>query len=200
MADVPDRLEPSELRASDADRERVAEVLRQAAAEGRLDLNELDERLGLVYAARTYADLAPLTRDLPTGDVTPLPLPGPAATVVDAPATGNAVAFMSEFTRKGRWVVPRTFNCLALFGGGKIDLREARIPPGEVRIQAFAIMGGIDIIVPDDADVHVSGIGIMGGFDQGATGEGRPGAPRIVVSGLALMGGVTVKRRPRRKT
>src|SRR5690606_32055326 len=51
MADVPDRLEPSELRASDADRERVAEVLRQAAAEGRLDLNELDERLGLVYAA-----------------------------------------------------------------------------------------------------------------------------------------------------
>src|SRR5690606_14939839 len=75
MADVPDRLEPSELRASDADRERVAEVLRQAAAEGRLDLNELDERLGLVYAARTYADLAPLTRDLPTGDVTPLPVP-----------------------------------------------------------------------------------------------------------------------------
>ena len=52
------------LRASDADRERVAEVLRDALAEGRLDMAEFEERLEATYSARTYGDLEPITRDL----------------------------------------------------------------------------------------------------------------------------------------
>lgn len=194
MADVPDRLQPSELRASDAERERVAAVLRQAATEGRLDLSEFDERMGLVYAARTYADLEPLTRDLPVAG-TPVPAVGRSVAGTGTSTSGGAVAVMGEFSRKGRWVVPGTFKCLAFWGGGTIDLREARFPHGEVHIRAFAIMGGIDIIVPDDAEVHVTGVGLMGGFDQGATGEGRPGAPRIVVTGLAFWGAVDVRRK-----
>jgi hypothetical protein len=55
---------PPALRASDADRERVAAVLRDAGGDGRLDLEELDERLQAAYAARTHADLEPLTADL----------------------------------------------------------------------------------------------------------------------------------------
>src|SRR5437899_9080818 len=69
MSDLPERIQPTDprlMRASDADRERVAEVLRTAAAEGRLRLDELDERLATVYAARTYAELEPVTHDLPT--------------------------------------------------------------------------------------------------------------------------------------
>ncbi len=54
-----------ELRASDADRERVAEVLRDAVAEGRLDMEEFEERLEATYKARTYGDLTPITQDLP---------------------------------------------------------------------------------------------------------------------------------------
>jgi hypothetical protein len=61
-------------RASDADREAVAERLRTAAAEGRLDPDELDERLGAAYGAKTVGDLVPLTRDLPAA-----PAPAPAA-------------------------------------------------------------------------------------------------------------------------
>jgi hypothetical protein len=56
--------DPSRMRISDADRHRVAEVLREAAGEGRLDLDELDERLELTFAAKTYADLVPITADL----------------------------------------------------------------------------------------------------------------------------------------
>ena len=56
-----------ELRASDADRELVAERLRDALAEGRLDMEEFGERLDAVYQARTYGELAPLTKDLPVG-------------------------------------------------------------------------------------------------------------------------------------
>ena len=55
----------SELRASDADRDRVAERLRSAAGEGRLSSDELEERLEAAFAARTDAELAPLTADLP---------------------------------------------------------------------------------------------------------------------------------------
>jgi hypothetical protein len=62
-------------RASDADREATGERLRQAAAEGRLDAEELDERLGAAYAARTVDDLAPLTADLPAPQAPAPPAP-----------------------------------------------------------------------------------------------------------------------------
>jgi hypothetical protein len=52
----------------------------------------------------------------------------------------------------------------------------------------------VDITVGEDVEVDVSGFGIMGGFDHRATGPGLPGAPRVRVVGLALMGGVNVRR------
>jgi hypothetical protein len=192
MAELPERLPSSELRASDADRERVAALLRQATAQGRLDFSELDERLGAVYAARTYAELEPLTRDLPAAASSyGRPPPGSGA-----PTSTWAAAILGGFTRKGTWVAPRRFTAFALWGGGEIDLREARYAEGMVTIRAMAIMGGIEVKVPEDAEVHVNGVGVMGGFDHSATGEGAPDAPRIVVTGFAFWGGVDVKRRP----
>lgn len=194
-----------ELRASDADRERVASVLREAAAEGRLAFDELDERLTAAYAAKTYADLEPLTRDLPDHAAgTPQAAPVPGVTASSAriggdPTSHIGVGIMSGFRRAGPWVVPPEFTAVAIMGGGEIDLREARFAQREVRIWTLALMGGITVIVPEDAEVHVTGIGIMGGFEQRAAGSGAPGAPRITVTGLALMGGVDVKRRPLRR-
>src|ERR1700745_1857159 len=63
MSDSPDRR--PDLRISDTDRDRAAEVLREAHAEGRISIDELDERLTSVYNAKTFADLVPVTRDLP---------------------------------------------------------------------------------------------------------------------------------------
>ena len=57
-------------------------------------------------------------------------------------------------------------------------------------------MGGILITVPEDADVQVNGIGIMGGFDHCAAGPGSPDGPRIVINGFAFWGGVQVQRLP----
>jgi hypothetical protein len=198
MSDVPDRIrpdDPRQLRASDADRERVAEVLRSAATEGRLGLDELEERLGEVYAARTYAELEPVTRDLPTS-ASVAPAGNAYPRIGGTPTSTGAVALLGGFERKGAWVVPKVFTCVAVMGGGEIDLRQARFAEAEVTIRAFAFMGGISILVPEDAEVHVSGTGIMGGFSHDATGGGRPGAPRIIVTGLAVWGGVDVERRP----
>jgi hypothetical protein len=58
---------PGQLRSSNADRERAADVLKAAFAEGRLDQDEYSERVGQVHASRTYAELAALTADLPVG-------------------------------------------------------------------------------------------------------------------------------------
>jgi hypothetical protein len=191
-----------ELRASDADREQVASVLRDAAAEGRLGFDELDERLTAAYAAKTYADLQPLTRDLPDrGASRPVPGAGPMASsarIGGDPTSHMAVGVMSGFRRAGPWVVPPEFTAVAIMGGGELDLREAHFSQREVRIWAFALCGGMTVIVPEDAELHVTGIGIMGGFEQRAAGSGAPGAPRITVAGLALCGGVDVKRKPLR--
>lgn len=56
------------MRVSNDDRERVARVLHDSMAEGRITVNELEERLDKVYAAKTFGDLEPLLRDLPVGN------------------------------------------------------------------------------------------------------------------------------------
>ena len=195
-----------ELRAADADRERVAEVLRDALAEGRLDMEEFEERLEATYRARTYGELAPITRDLPVGQVTAPKVdmrkqPGPegswASRIVGGEGSSAwAVAVMSGFQRKGSWTVPRRFNCFAFWGGGDIDLRDANFAAGEVEINCVAIMGGVQVIVPPGVEVVVRGIGIMGGFDHREEGTpGEPGAPRVIVTGFAFWGGVGVERK-----
>jgi hypothetical protein len=197
-----------ELRASDADRERVAEILRDAVAEGRLDMEEFEERLDATYKARTYGELAPITRDLPAAARTDS-APRVSMTKEPAPSgswagriTGGegssawAVAVMSGFQRKGRWTVPRRFNAFAFWGGGEIDLRDADFAAGEVEINCIAIMGGMQVIVPPGVEVVVRGIGIMGGFDHREEGvPGDPGAPRVIVTGFAFWGGVGVERK-----
>ncbi|MFD0269271.1 DUF1707 domain-containing protein [Streptomyces sp. NPDC127106] len=197
-----------ELRASDADRERVVERLRDAVAEGRLDMDEFEERLEAAYTSRTYAELEPLTRDLPAPGGAPAAAAFPGAGTdrswssrvgggTPAGASGTAVAVMSGFQRKGNWTMPPRLDAVAFWGGGELDLREASFAQREVVINCVAIMGGIEITVPPDVELDVRGVGIMGGFEQkGAAGPPASGAPRVVVTGLAFWGGVEVKVKP----
>ncbi len=182
-------VEPNEVRASDQDRERVAERLHTAAAEGRLSLDELGERLGVLYEARTYGELVPLTRDLPTTSAAAVARPP----VTDVGGPGLSIAVMSGCDRAGEWVVPARHTALALMGGVELDLRKARFAAPEVVITCVAIMGGVGITVPHDMDVVADGFGLMGGFDGRGAGS-RPGAQRVRITGFALMGAVEVKR------
>jgi hypothetical protein len=199
MSDLPQPADRRQLRVSDADREQAAEVLRQAAGDGRITFDELDQRLGAAYAARTYGDLTEVTADLPAPGqppLTPAPAPGtfPAARIGGEPGSGMSVAILGGVDRGGTWVVPPRHSVVAVLGGVHLDLREARFSQREVTIDVFTLMGGVDIMVGDDVEVDVSGFGIMGGFDHRASGPGLPGAPKIRVVGLALMGGVSVRR------
>ncbi|MFB7466317.1 DUF1707 domain-containing protein [Streptomyces sp. NPDC056224] len=194
-----------ELRASDADRDRVVERLRDAVAEGRLDMEEFEERLEAAYTSRTYAELEPLTRDLPAegAAAAALPTPGAApgspwpARIGGSGTSTSAVAVMSGFQRKGPWTVPARFDAVAFWGGGELDLREANFAQREVVINCVAIMGGIQITVPPGVEVDVRGIGVMGAFDQRVgSSPAQPGAPRVIVTGFAFWGGVEIKVKP----
>jgi len=104
---LPARAGSDRLRASDADREAVVERLRQAHSEGRLDLTEFDERTRNAYAARTYAELAPLTSDLPVqaDPVAQAPAASgpPAARLAAAPARSGRGAPLSHRVLGSSW-------------------------------------------------------------------------------------------------
>ena len=131
-----DAQDPSQLRISDYDRHKVAEVLREAAGEGRIDFEELDQRLEATYAARTYADLVPITLDLPIADGGQ---PADAAGRGDAvagrpgrPAEERHLAILSGLERKGVWVVPQHLTVTCFMGGADLDLRRAQFAAREV--------------------------------------------------------------------
>jgi hypothetical protein len=174
------------VRASDADRDRVAAGLQAAFAAGRLTMPELAERLAAAYAAGTEPELAALMHDLA----------GFAPPAGEAPTSTRDAGIIAGFRRTGRWMVGRTFRGLAVIGNGEIDLRQARFIDGETTVHATAIIGTITVVVPEDAEVHVGGTGIIGGFDHHAEGPGTPGAPRITVTGFVFCGSVAVERRP----
>jgi hypothetical protein len=103
---------------------------------------------------------------------------------------------MSGADRRGRWRPDSRTNVVAVMGGAGIDLREAVIDAPEIEILAVSVMGGIDVIVPEDVDVEVSGFALMGGNSSPRdAGPGHPGAPVVHVRAFSLMGAVDVKRR-----
>ncbi len=193
----PERPDAGQLRVSDADRHRVAELLREAAGEGRLDLDELDERLAAAYAAKTYADLVPITADLPAHPhaATPAPVRSNLPTTV---THDSSLAIMGETKRVGPWLVPAEHRAAAFMGGVKLDLREATFAAPETVIIANAVMGGVDIVVDPYTHVIVEGVGIMGDFSQTrdkVPAQITPDSPVVRVKGFALMAGVTVVRK-----
>ncbi|MFJ8444606.1 DUF1707 domain-containing protein [[Kitasatospora] papulosa] len=193
------------MRASDAERERVAETLREAVAEGRLEMDEFEQRLEATFKARTHGELVPLVRDLPASGG---PVAAPKGSSANWPAriggastSSGAFAFWGGFSRKGRWTVGPKFTAFAMWGGGEIDLREAHFAERDVVIRCFTIMGGMQVTVPPDLNVQVNGLGVMGGFgehsklDDEPEPEPEPDAPRVRITGFALMGGVGVERK-----
>jgi hypothetical protein len=187
------------LRVSDDERHRVAEILREAAGEGRLDLQELDQRLEATYAAKTYADLVPITSDLPAHTAQAPVVPGTTAEpAVIGPATQRHVAILSGLDRSGDWLVPAHLKVTAFLGGVELDLREARFATPEVVITLNAFMGGARVVVGPHTNVVIEGTGFMGGY-SGPSGlvnaELDDSSPTVRIRGLAIWGGVSVERK-----
>ena len=181
-------------------REEVIEKLSSSYSCDHLNVEEFEQRVEQATAAGTHEELRKLLMDLPLAGA-PNPLvempAGRRGYLIndgDAANESTVIAIFSGAERKGVWDPPKVLNVIAMFGGSDIDLRQARIPAGGIRINAFALFGGVDIIVPEDLNVEASGAGIFGGFDgKNHRGSNDPLTPTVKVNGLAMFGGVDVK-------
>jgi hypothetical protein len=191
------------LRVSDAERHQVAEVLREAAAEGRITLDELDERLEAAFNAKTYADLEPITADLPGS---PGATTGPVPVVADnRPADRthpeDIMVVRSDgdsVVRKGRWQVPRRIEVRNKYGATRLDFREADIPHDRVEVHLEVSWGGAEVVLPErstaEVDVDTSWLGSL---KVDADAIPRPPAPHFVITGTCHGGTLQVgHRRP----
>ena len=195
-------------RVSDLEREEVADILRDAAGEGRLSYTELEDRLETLYASKTYGELVELTADLPTG---------PRASMQNVPSTtpqyGGAMVetgpvlnvFMSESKRMGNWLVPQRQEVNAVLGDVTLDYTEAQIPFDEITIDVKSILADVKIRVPQNAIVLLDSNPILGSVSEQEAGlkavpdpNAQPTAPkRFHIRGTAILGEIKIKRGPR---
>jgi Domain of unknown function (DUF1707)/Cell wall-active antibiotics response 4TMS YvqF len=195
------------MRISDAERDQAASVLSEALAQGRLTAEEHSERLDRIYAARTQADLMPVVSDLP-GAAAALASAGTAAGTELATSGSrrarrrDAVRLVSVFSaisRTGAWVVPPSMRSVTVFADTTLDLRQARLTGNETCIDALAVLGNTTITVPPEMHVVDEGYAVLGGREIPPDSEesARPGAPVLRITGISLLGMVTVRRQTR---
>jgi class 3 adenylate cyclase len=208
-------VESGDVRIGDDDRQRVIDALSRHTGQGRLTLDEFAELVGRVYAARTRRDLDEVLAGLPEDvDVRP---PAAARQAVTGPAGGDGsvaprvttpvaprrrfVAIMCGTAARGRWRAPGRITAFAFWGGVKVDLRQAVIDERVVEVTAWAIMGSVDVVVPDGIPVDLDGMVLMGGSSDQTHRSNvapLPHAPLIRVHARGLWGGVTARTSRRR--
>jgi hypothetical protein len=188
-------------------RDRVMDDLVKHYALERFDLEEFEARTDRVSKAATRSELIAQIADLPPleGEERSERLHGPAAdraatsgcsTYSDPKESDFAIAIFGGSDLRGAWRAPRKLSSLCLFGGINIDLRKASIPEGGLAISCACAFGGIDIVVPPGVRLEVRGFGVFGSFDRPHNYVDDPRAPTVVVEGLALFGGVSIKVKP----
>ncbi|MFE4975930.1 DUF1707 domain-containing protein [Kitasatospora sp. NPDC056651] len=177
-----------EPRAGDSDREAVAEQLRIAAGEGRIDLAELEERLDLTYAARTYRQLDAMVADL-------------GGRVEGREAAEDVLvlrARMNNLVQGGRWTVSRRIVAESSMALLTVDFTEAVCAHREVTVEASTGMGHVRLIVPRGWGVRIDPSSTnTGNIVNKAAEQAEPGAPTVTVIGHPRSGPIKIKQRRR---
>ena len=202
QSDLPATVAGEELRASHADRDQVVELLRVAAGDGRLSPEELDDRLERALTARTYAELAALTADLPGAAVAPAGAGAVSATPKDL---ARIHVRGSSIRRDGRWVVPKELDVKVRGGAVTLDFTEAVITQPLLRITAEVRGAVLRLITGPGIEVDAGDISVHGGSVTlpEPPGPGVPVRLRIEIAGSVHGAGITAgppppPRRPRR--
>jgi Domain of unknown function (DUF1707) len=202
---MADRELPGPLRASDAERERAAELLGEAMSSGRLNVDELDDRMRRVFAATTRAELEGLVNDVlvPIDDRHPIAA-GAARPSLGAPrlpvrqgadGTRRILSILSGSERKGRWRVSAACSVVNVLGGTELDLTEAELASDRVELKIVTVLGGGEITVPEGLNVEISEVAILGGNGVDIReAHPDPGGPVVHVRLITILGGVEIRR------
>jgi hypothetical protein len=178
-----------QMRASDADRDQVTEVLHAAYAEGRISYDEHSERTAAALTARTFDDLAALTADL-----VPVPAkPAPLAAVPDRAEPERLTAVLSETKRVGPWSAPQTIQVNVLLGSAIVDLTEATFTSRQVVINCTQLLGSIVVRVPPGTTVRVEAANVLADSSVKDIGEPNDPQPAVIVRGTNILGDISVR-------
>jgi len=172
-------------------------MLRVAAGDGRLTAEELDQRLEAALTARTYAELAVLTTDLPAAS-TPVPPPGVA---VPEPKDVARIECGSGMTKRdGRWMVPRRMEVRVTSGAVRLDFTEAVLSQPLLQIDTEVRSGRLILVTKPGITVNADDIQIRSGRVKVIQpwGDEVPVSLRIEVNGK--VGSGRLLARPRRRT
>ena len=190
-------LQPKEdrlsLRASDADRQRVTDLLSNAYADGRLTIDEFQERNDKVWKSKTLADLAPLTTDLgvlPAATVTTAS--GSLARVDNVPAR-QTFAILANRNQAAEWVVPSSMSSLVVMGADNYDFRQATFTSPHVFLNLGVVMGTVVLRLPEGVAIIDHTVPIMANVETKGMKPPLPGAPIIELRGFVFMGTVTIQ-------
>lgn len=186
----------SRMGVAHAARDRMVEILRDAAADGRLDTDELEERVERALTARTFADLAPLTEGLPVA----APAPPPAlSSPVPSPAGADDVVRWhvagQRLRREGAWTVPPVVELGMMGGSARLDYTVAQLPAGGRSTLRISTAGGrLRLIVPPGVAVDLTGIAATGGrIRDHASRHTAPGTVTHVITVTGTMFGGSVR-------
>ena len=196
---LPVPAKPENLVALRDRREQVIAGLTEHFTRDILDVDEFDRRIDLAHRATSLVQLDELVLDLgPLPAATTALVPQPSDEMLaDWPARKRWLAVMGGVEKKGRWSVPRKMRVICFWGGASLDFREAQFAPGITELHITAIMGGLEIIVPPWLGVETDATTVMGGFEELDRGHGvpDPGRAMLRITGLAVMGGVSIDTR-----
>ncbi|MFF4195500.1 DUF1707 domain-containing protein [Nonomuraea sp. NPDC001831] len=203
MADLPaGPVKPSSpaLRASDADRDRVTELLRTAVADGRLDLAEFEERLEVALSARTVNALAPLVTDLVAGpgghDALALPPAGaPAAELLTIKEKHGTVR------RDGRWTLPHRLAVRTAWSDVLLDLTKAVRGAPELIIELRVSGGSVELVLAPGMVLESDELSVRHGTlaISRAPDDDTPEVLRVRLTGRMRHGRLAVRRQATRR-
>jgi hypothetical protein len=204
MSAEPDEPPVPGLRASDAERDAAADLLRDASVSGRLSVDELDGRLHEVLRAPLREDLDRLVADVlvPDDDRHPVPAgPAPASGVrrvavrAGDDGTRRLLSILGGSERKGRWRVAARCSVVNVLGGSALDLSMAELASDRVELRVVSVLGGAEITLPEGMNVEISQISILGGNGVDVGDEHPdPGGPVVHVRLTSILGGAEVRR------
>jgi hypothetical protein len=177
---------PPGHRASDNDRERAAALVQEAHGDGRLDFEELDERLTQIYTAKTQLELRTATADL-----VPVAHGSTAAEL-------TIRAKHSSQKREGPWQVPERVIAVAEHSSVRLDFTDAVVRWPEIHVDADAKHSSVVMIVPEGWSINIDEVDMIHGTATNRAGTPRAGGVRLRVTGQARHGSIVV-RHPRKR-
>ena len=117
---------------------------------------------------------------------------GPSG-AADSSARVSALAVLGGVDRRVTAEGFQGADITAFMGGGKLDLREAKIAGPEAVVDLLAVMGGFEIVTPETWHVIVDVVPLMGGYEDKTRHPTDPSAPRLRLRGFVMMGGLEVR-------